>query len=85
MAEGESAVYNLGNSRGFSVREVIELARKITGHPIPVEETDRRPGDPATLIASSDKIKRELGWKPQYEDLEKIIQTAWRWHQKEAK
>ncbi|MBW1692963.1 MAG: UDP-glucose 4-epimerase GalE [Deltaproteobacteria bacterium] len=85
MTEGESAVYNLGNSRGFSVREVIELARKITGHPIPVEETDRRPGDPATLIASSDKIKRELGWKPQYEDLEKIIQTAWRWHRKEAR
>lgn len=85
MAEGESAVYNLGNSRGFSVREVIELARKMTGHPIPVVETDRRPGDPATLIASSDKIKRELGWKPLYEDLEKIIQTAWRWHQKEAK
>jgi UDP-glucose 4-epimerase len=85
MAEGESAVYNLGNSRGYSVREVIELARKMTGHPIPVVETDRRPGDPATLIASSDKIKRELGWKPQYEDLEKIIQTAWRWHQKEAK
>ncbi|UCD33269.1 MAG: UDP-glucose 4-epimerase GalE [Desulfobacterales bacterium] len=85
MAEGESAVYNLGNSRGYSVREVIELARKMTGHPIPVVETDRRPGDPATLIASSAKIKRELGWKPQYEDLEKIIQTAWRWHQKEAK
>ncbi len=85
MAEGESAVYNLGNSRGYSVREVIELARKMTGHPIPVVETDRRPGDPATLIASSDKIKRELGWKPQYEDLEKIIQTAWKWHQKEAK
>ncbi|UCD90431.1 MAG: UDP-glucose 4-epimerase GalE [Desulfobacterales bacterium] len=85
MAEEESAVYNLGNSRGYSVREVIELARKITGHPIPVAETRRRPGDPATLIASSAKIKRELGWKPQYEDLEKIIQTAWRWHQKEAK
>ena len=85
MAEGESAVYNLGNSTGYSVREVIELARKMTGHPIPVVETDRRPGDPATLIATSDKIKRELGWKPQYEDLEKIIQTAWRWHQKEAK
>ncbi|UCD30783.1 MAG: UDP-glucose 4-epimerase GalE [Desulfobacterales bacterium] len=85
MEGGKSVVYNLGNSRGYSVREVIELARKMTGHRIPVVETDRRQGDPATLIASSDKIKRELGWKPQYEDLEKIIQTAWMWHQKEAK
>ena len=85
MMESKSAIYNLGNSRGYSVREVIELARKVTGHPIPVVETDRRPGDPAILIASSDKIKSELGWKPQYEDLEKIVHTAWRWHQKESK
>ena len=83
--ESKSAIYNLGNSRGYSVREVIELARKVTGHPIPTVETDRRPGDPATLIASSDKIKRELGWKPQYEDLEKIVHTAWKWQLKEAK
>jgi UDP-glucose 4-epimerase len=85
MMESNSAIYNLGNSKGYSVREVIELARKLTGHPIPVVETDRRPGDPAILIASSDKIKNELGWKPQYEDLEKIVHTAWRWHQKETK
>ena len=83
--ESKSAIYNLGNSRGYSVREVVELARKVTGHPIPAVETDRRPGDPATLIASSDKIKRELGWKPQYEDLEKIVHTAWKWQLKEAK
>ena len=83
--EGKSAIYNLGNSRGYSVREVIELARKVTGHPIPAVETDRRPGDPATLVASSDKIKRELGWKPKYEDLEKIVHTAWKWQLKEAK
>ena len=83
MLKGQSAVYNLGNSKGCSVREVIELARTVTGHPIPVVETDRRPGDPSTLIASSKKIKRELGWKPMYEDLETIIRTAWRWHQKD--
>ncbi len=85
MEESNSAIYNLGNSRGYSVREVIELARQVTGHPIPIVETDRRPGDPATLIASSEKIKRELGWKPQYEDLERILETAWRWHQKESR
>lgn len=85
MTENNSAIYNLGNSRGYSVREVIEVARKVAGHPIPVVETDRRPGDPATLVASSDKIKTELGWKPQYENLEKIVHTAWRWHQKETK
>jgi UDP-glucose 4-epimerase len=84
LSDGESAVYNLGNNRGYSVREVIEMARKVTGHPIPAVEEDKRPGDPATLIASSDKIKKELGWKPKYEDLETIIQTAWVWHQKEA-
>jgi len=81
---GDSAVYNLGNNRGYSVREVIELSRKVTGKPIPAIEADKRPGDPAILIASSDKIKEKLGWKPVYEDLETIIKTAWKWHQKEA-
>ena len=85
LADGASAVYNLGNSKGYSVREVIELTRKVTGHPIPAVEVDKRPGDPATLIASSEKIKKVLGWKPMYEDLETIIRTAWTWHQKEAK
>jgi UDP-glucose 4-epimerase len=84
LSAQESAVYNLGNNRGHSVREVIELAKKVTHKTIPVLEADRRPGDPATLIASSDKIKASLGWKPKYEDLETIIRTAWKWHQKEA-
>ena len=76
-----SRVYNLGNGQGFTVKEVIETAREITGHPIPAEVGPRRPGDPATLIASSDKIRRELGWEPKYPDLRDIIESAWRWHQ----
>jgi len=84
LSGGESAVFNLGNSKGYSVREVITLAKKVTGLPIPTVEADKRPGDPATLIASSEKIKKELGWEPRYENLETIIRTAWKWHQKEA-
>jgi len=84
LSDGESAVYNLGNNRGYSVREVIELAEKVTGKKIAVIETERRPGDPARLIASSEKIKKSLGWKPKYENLETIIKTAWVWHQKEV-
>jgi UDP-glucose 4-epimerase len=80
-----SRVYNLGNGQGFTVKEVIETAREITGHPIPAEVGPRRPGDPATLIASSDKIRRELGWAPQYPDLRDIIESAWRWHQAHPK
>ncbi len=76
-----SRVYNLGNGQGFTVKEVIETARDITGHPIPAEIGARRPGDPSVLIASSDKIRRELGWKPQYPDVHDIIETAWKWHQ----
>jgi len=76
-----SRVYNLGNGKGFSVKEVIETARDVTGHPIPAEVGTRRPGDPATLVASSDKIRRELGWQPQYSNLCDIIETAWAWHQ----
>ena len=75
------SVYNLGNSQGFSVLEVIERARKITGKNIAVENSDRRPGDPPVLIASNEKAVKELGWKPQYADLDDIIGTAWRWHQ----
>lgn len=78
--EKGSRIYNLGNGRGFSVRQVIETARKVTGHPIPAEVGLRRPGDPATLVAASDKIMRELGWRPQYADLEAIIESAWQWH-----
>ena len=75
-----SRTYNLGNGRGFTVKEVIETAREITGHPIPAEVTARRPGDPAVLIAGSEAIRRELGWEPRYPDLRTIIQTAWEWH-----
>jgi UDP-glucose 4-epimerase len=74
-------IYNLGNGEGFSVREVIESARRVTGHPIPVEELPRRPGDPAILIASSDRIRRELGWKPRFDRLDAIVASAWAWHQ----
>ncbi|MCI5639832.1 MAG: UDP-glucose 4-epimerase GalE [Lachnospiraceae bacterium] len=80
MAGNESNVFNLGNGVGFTVKEVIETARKVTGHPIPAETTPRRGGDPARLIASSDKAKEVLGWKPEHADLEEIIATAWKWH-----
>ena len=81
LLSGEgSSVYNLGNSKGYSVREVIELAGKITGKTIRTVEVERRPGDPAELVAASDKIRQDLGWKPKYEDLETIITTAWNWH-----
>lgn len=82
---GESAVYNLGNGKGFSVKEVIEVARKVTGREIKSEIAERRAGDPAVLIASSDKAKKELGWKPQYDSLETIIDTAWNWHKTHPK
>jgi len=75
-----SHTYNLGNGQGFSVKEVIETARTITGRPIPQDVQDRRPGDPATLIASSDKIRHELGWQPRYPNLSDILESAWKWH-----
>lgn len=74
-------IYNLGNGRGFSVREVVESVRRVTGHAIPVEEVPRRSGDPAVLVASSEKISRELGWKPRYTNLDEIVASAWEWHQ----
>ena len=77
---GENNVFNLGNGVGFSVREVIECARKVTGHPIPAEMAPRRSGDPAQLIASSKKAMEVLGWKPEQNDLETIIASAWNWH-----
>jgi UDP-glucose 4-epimerase len=80
LAGGQSRKYNLGNGRGFSVKEVIETAREVTGHPIPAEVGPRRPGDPDILIASSETINHELGWRPQYPDLRSIIQMAWNWH-----
>jgi UDP-glucose 4-epimerase len=75
-------IFNLGNGQGFSVREVIESARRVTGHPIPAEIHPRRPGDPAVLVAGSQKAIRELGWKPRYTQLDDILRTAWIWHQK---
>lgn len=80
MAGGRSDIFNLGNGVGFSVREVIETARKVTGHNIPAKETPRRAGDPAQLIASSDKAKKILGWNPEHDSLEEIIASAWNWH-----
>lgn len=76
-----SRVYNLGNGQGFTVKEVVETAREITGHPIPAEVAPRRPGDPAVLIASSDTIRNDLGWEPRYPNLRDIIESAWKWHQ----
>jgi UDP-glucose 4-epimerase len=76
----ESSIYNLGNGKGFSVKEVIDCARKVTGKDIKVKMSERREGDPAVLVASSEKITNELGFSPKYADLEKIIQTAWTWH-----
>lgn len=75
-----SRVYNLGNGTGFSVQQVIETARRITGHPIPAVVGPRRPGDPAELVASSERIRRELNWQPRYPALEDIIGSAWEWH-----
>jgi UDP-glucose 4-epimerase len=73
-------VCNLGNGDGFSVREVIEVAREVTGHPIPAVEAPRREGDPATLVASSDRARDVLGWRPRHADLHEIVASAWRWH-----
>ena len=77
---GENNVFNLGNGVGFSVKEVIDVARAVTGHPIPAQVSPRRAGDPAQLVASSEKAKTVLGWKPQYNDLNTIVSSAWAWH-----
>jgi UDP-glucose 4-epimerase len=79
LKEKERLIYNLGNGRGFSVREVIETVRRVAGHPIPAIESPRRAGDPAVLVASSEKIKKELGWTPKNTDLESIVRSAWDW------
>ncbi len=80
LDEHSQLICNLGSGNGFSVREVIEIARKVTGHEIPVVEAPRRAGDPAVLVASSEKIHRLLGWKPQHSYMESIIRSAWEWH-----
>lgn len=75
-----SVTYNLGNGRGHSVQEVVECARRVTGHAIPARVAPRRAGDPAQLVASSQRIRDELGWRPRYAELQTIVETAWRWH-----
>ncbi len=85
LNERDRLVYNLGSGNGYSVREVIETARQVTGHPIPAKELPRRPGDSARLVASSEKIKRELGWKPEHDHLDTIISSAWEWHKSHPK
>ncbi len=79
-AGGESSIYNLGNGKGFSVKEVVELTREVTGINIKAIVAERRAGDPAVLIATSEKIQKELNWKPKYNELRTIIETAWQWH-----
>jgi UDP-glucose 4-epimerase len=80
LGASDRLVYNLGSGKGFSVREVIETARKVTRHPIPVIESARRAGDPPRLVASSEKIRADLGWEPRHTDLQDIISSAWDWH-----
>ena len=78
---GISGAFNLGNGNGFSVKEVVEASRRVTGHPIPSEMAPRRPGDPPYLIADATKAKEVLGWKPMFPDIETIVRHAWNWHQ----
>ena len=80
LGNSSPLIYNLGNGHGFSVRQVVEVAREVTGHPIPVIESPRRAGDPVVLIASSEKIRRDLGWQPKFPDLKTIVESAWQWH-----
>jgi len=80
LVERDKLVYNLGSGTGYSVREVIDTARLVSGKTIPVKELERRPGDPARLVASSEKIRRELGWQPQHDSIKAIIASAWEWH-----
>lgn len=82
LADGKTDVFNLGNGNGFSVKQVIDTARKVTGKEIKAVECDRRPGDPPALVGSGEKAQKTLGWQPQYADLEAIISHAWQWHQK---
>ncbi len=81
IAGGQSAIYNLGNGRPTSVRQVLDAVKRVTGRAVPYSRGPRRPGDPAVLYASSDRIKRELGWQPRYEDIDTIVETAWRWRE----
>jgi UDP-glucose 4-epimerase len=80
LRDSDRLIYNLGNGEGYSVRQVVEAAREVTGHPVPVRETARRPGDAPRLVASSERIRSELGWKPKVPELSRIIASAWDWH-----
>jgi UDP-glucose 4-epimerase len=82
LEQRSHVVYNIGTGHGFTVRQVIEAARRVTGHAIPVELCPKRPGDPAVLVASSDAIQRDLGWSPKYPELDQILASAWDWHRK---
>jgi UDP-glucose 4-epimerase len=82
LEKRDRVIYNIGNGQGFTVREVIESVRRVTGKAIPVEECARRAGDPAVLVAGSEKIKRELGWKPKFAELDTIVRSAWEWQQR---
>jgi UDP-glucose 4-epimerase len=77
---GRAKAFNVGTGRGHSVLEIVAAARKVTGHPIPLVTTDRRPGDPPVLYANSDKLRRACGWQPHYLDIQRVIETAWHWH-----
>jgi UDP-glucose 4-epimerase len=83
--ENAAGIYNLGNGNGYSVREVIKTVKKMTGKKIVSVDSPRRPGDPARLVASSEKIREELGWVPKFPDLETIVETAWKWHRNHPK
>jgi UDP-glucose 4-epimerase len=82
LETSDRIICNLGNGQGFSVKEVVEAARRVTGHPIPVEVKPRRPGDPARLVASSERAQTELGWRPQTPEIDKILASAWEWHKR---
>lgn len=84
QAGGGSQVFNIGSESGYSVREVIDCCQRVTGRPVPMVEGPRRAGDPAQLVADATKIRRELGWVPQYQSLDRIIETAWAWEQRKA-
>jgi len=79
LKQRDKLIYNLGNGAGFTVRQVIDTVRRVTKHGVPARETDRRPGDPAVLVASSQSIQRDLGWSPRFPDLEAIVRSAWEW------
>jgi UDP-glucose 4-epimerase len=80
LKDRDKLIYNLGNGQGFSVLDVIDVVRRVTNHPVPAREAQRRTGDPAILVASSDKIQRELDWSARFSDLEAIVRSAWEWH-----